>query len=349
MGLMGSGILKGLGVTLRHFISTYAEDIKYMLNKSGVQQPRPLRRQSPKNRGMVTVEYPKERLPLPENFRYVPFLVNDTAKDEIKCTSCGICAKVCPPQCIWIVRTEDPVTKRPVPQPKEFFIDTTVCMNCGYCAEFCPFDAIKMDHDYELAYYAQDMPHARLVEDKAQLLKPDTYHATIHPTDWARELADMAAEEEKKRAAAEAKAKADAAKVAAAAAGGAPAAAAKPAGASAPKPAGTPTPKPASAAPVKPTVADKPLPSNDDAKADSVNAEAAAPSSGHPAAPAAPGTPASAPASKPGTPAAPKESPKPEAPATAPEGNMPPANSPIDEQWAKDSDQPTGSEGDKKE
>ena len=96
---------------------------KYMLNKSGVQQPRPLRRQSPKNRGMVTVEYPKERLALPENFRYVPFLVNDTAIDEIKCTSCGICAKVCPPQCIWIVRTEDPVTKRPVPQPKDFFID----------------------------------------------------------------------------------------------------------------------------------------------------------------------------------------------------------------------------------
>jgi NADH-quinone oxidoreductase subunit I len=74
MGLLGTGILKGLGVTLRHFIDTYAEDLKYMLNKSGVQQPRPLRRQSPKVRGLVTVEYPKERLPLPENFRYVPFL-----------------------------------------------------------------------------------------------------------------------------------------------------------------------------------------------------------------------------------------------------------------------------------
>jgi NADH-quinone oxidoreductase subunit I len=309
MGLMGTGILKGLGVTLRHFISTYAEDIKYMLNKTGVQQPRPLRRQSPKNRGMVTVEYPKERLPLPENFRYVPFLVNDTAADEIKCTSCGICAKVCPPQCIWIVRTEDPVTKRPVPQPKDFFIDTTICMNCGYCAEFCPFDAIKMDHDYELAYYASDLPHARLVEDKAQLLKPDTYHATIHPTDWARELADKAAEEEKKRAAAEAKAKADAAKAAAAATGGAaPAGPAKPAGAPAPKP---PAPRP-------PAPAAKPAPSNDEAKADAANAEAAAPASGPTPAPA------------------PKPSPKPSAPATAPEGNLPPANSPIDEQAAKD-------------
>ena len=24
-------------------------------------------------------------------------------------------------------------------------------MNCGLCAEYCPFDAIKMDHDYEIA------------------------------------------------------------------------------------------------------------------------------------------------------------------------------------------------------
>jgi NADH-quinone oxidoreductase subunit I len=202
MGLMGSGILKGMGVTLRHFIDTYAEDLKYMLNKSGVQQTRPLRRQSPKAKGLVTVEYPKERLPLPENFRYVPFLVNDTTLDEIKCTSCGICAKVCPPQCIWIVRTEDPVTKRPIPQPNNFFIDTTICMNCGYCAEFCPFDAIKMDHDYELSYYPEQQPEMRLIEDKNMLLKPDTYHASIHPTDWARELEAKAAEEEKKRAAA---------------------------------------------------------------------------------------------------------------------------------------------------
>jgi len=234
MGLLGTGILKGLGVTLRHFIDTYAEDLKYILNRSGVQQPRPLRRQSPKARGLVTVEYPRERLPLPENFRYVPFLVYDTEKKDDKCTSCGICAKVCPPQCIWIVRTEDPVTKRPVPQPKEFYIDTTICMNCGYCAEFCPFDAIKMDHDYELSYYPHQEPHARLVHDKAELTKPDTYHASIHPTDWHRELEDRAAEEAKKKAAAEAKAKADAAKAAGGSTGPSaaapkPAAAAKPA------------------------------------------------------------------------------------------------------------------------
>ena len=216
MGLLGSGILKGLGVTLRHFINTYAQDLKYMGKAAGLES-RPLRRQNPKNHGIVTVEYPKERLDLPENFRYIPFLVNDTTDDEIKCTSCGICAKVCPPQCIWIERTEDPVTKRPVPQPKDFHIDATICMNCGYCAEFCPFDANKMDHNYELSYYPAEQPGARLIPDKTGLLKPDTYHASIHPADWARELADKKADEAKKAAAAAAAAATAAAKAAAAA------------------------------------------------------------------------------------------------------------------------------------
>ena len=236
MAVLGTGILKGLGVTLRHFVNSYVEELKYLGRKAGAE-PRPLRRQSPKNRGLVTVEYPKERLPMPENFRYIPFLVRDSATGEDKCTSCGICAKVCPPQCIWIVRTTDPVTKRPVPQPKEFTIDATICMNCGYCAEFCPFDAIKMDINYELSDYGR---FKEMILDKARLTMPDTYHASIHPTDWARELADRAAEVEKKRQAEEAKAKAAAAK-AAAPSGAAPSArpAAKPAAAQdpeAPKP-----------------------------------------------------------------------------------------------------------------
>ncbi|MCL5995152.1 MAG: 4Fe-4S binding protein [Chloroflexi bacterium] len=214
MGLLGTGILKGLSVTLKHFFATYTEDLKYQGQKAGIE-PRPLRRQNPKNHGIMTVEYPNERIPMPENFRYIPFLVKDTEKNEDKCTSCGICAKVCPPQCIWIVRTEDPVTKRPVPAPKEFYIDTTVCMNCGYCAEFCPFDAIKMDHNYEITSM-HDRSH-ELVFDKDRLTMPDTYHATIHPSDWARELEEKAADEAKKKAAAEAKAAGDARKAAAAA------------------------------------------------------------------------------------------------------------------------------------
>jgi formate hydrogenlyase subunit 6/NADH:ubiquinone oxidoreductase subunit I len=114
----------------------------------------------------------------------VPFLVvnnpdHPTAPSEDWCTSCGICAKVCPPQCIWILRGEDPVTKRPIPEPEAFFIDIDICMNCGFCAEYCPFDAIKMDHDYELASYDRTANH---IFDKERLSKPFSYWKTIAPT-----------------------------------------------------------------------------------------------------------------------------------------------------------------------
>jgi NADH-quinone oxidoreductase subunit I len=54
-------------------------------------------------------------------------------------------------------------------------------MNCGLCAEFCPFDAIKMDHDYELASFHRD------VYDKTRLMKSARYYADIRPANAKRE------------------------------------------------------------------------------------------------------------------------------------------------------------------
>jgi NADH-quinone oxidoreductase subunit I len=118
---------------------------------------------------------------VPEEFRYIPFLLYEEQEDGTRlerCTSCGICAKVCPPQCIWITRTTDPETGRPVPEPEEFYIDVDICMNCGFCAEYCPFDAIKMDHDYELSVYNR---HAKNIYDKERLMKPVSYYCDIRP------------------------------------------------------------------------------------------------------------------------------------------------------------------------
>ncbi len=217
--MFGTGVLRGLGVTFKHLVASYVDDIAYLFRGGRYYNEKALaQRQGPKARGVFTVQYPEEKLPVPENFRYLPFLIYDTTANDDKCTSCGICAKVCPPQCIWIVRSNDPVTKRPVPQPAEFYIDMTICMQCGFCAEFCPFDAIKMDHDYEIATFER---FQTLVFDKQKLTKPDTYHAAIHPTDWAREqveLAEKAAKEAEKKRQAEEKARAAAAAKAAAAA-----------------------------------------------------------------------------------------------------------------------------------
>jgi len=185
----GMGILRGLGVTLKRFWETYWDDIVWWLRRDkrysseeGINH-----RMSINTRGIFTIQYPEEKLPVPEEFRFIPFLLyeeGENGEKQDRCTSCGICAKVCPPQCIWIVRTNDPNTGRPIPEPEEFFIDVDICMNCGFCAEYCPFDAIKMDHDYELAVYDR-IKHN--IYNKEKLSKPVSYYASIRPTNYARE------------------------------------------------------------------------------------------------------------------------------------------------------------------
>jgi len=185
----GFGVLRGLWVTFKHFINTYVEDIKAGPKRYRTKEGIAARMDS-KVEGIFSIQYPEEKMTVPEEFRYIPFLVYEEGENGEKnqrCTSCGICAKVCPPQCIWIVRGEDPVTKRPIPQPEAFFIDIDICMNCGFCAEFCPFDAIKMDHDYELASYDRTGNH---IYDKQKLSKPYSYWYGIAPTTATEEAAD---------------------------------------------------------------------------------------------------------------------------------------------------------------
>ena len=203
--MYGKGILKGLSVTWKRFWDTYTEDISWMLRgKKRYNTEEGIRHRSSKDtKGIFTVQYPEEQLIVPEEFRYVPFLVYDEGADgkkEIRCTSCGICSKVCPPQCIWIVRTNDPSTGRPVPVPTDFYIDMDICMNCGFCAEYCPFDAIKMDHEFDIASYQRN------VYNLEKLIKPASYYAGIRPENYTREEEARKAKEAAKAAKAEASA-----------------------------------------------------------------------------------------------------------------------------------------------
>lgn len=198
--MYGKGLIKGLGVTLKHFVETYVEDIRWLGRGRYFNEETIEARQSADTRGIFTVQYPEEKLPVPEEFRYIPFLLYEEDENGLKqdrCTSCGICAKVCPPQCIWIVRSNDPDTGRPIPEPTNFFIDIDICMNCGLCAEYCPFDAIKMDHDYELASYDRFQEH---IFDKEKLSKPVSYYAGIRPQNYGREEAIRAEKEAAKAA-----------------------------------------------------------------------------------------------------------------------------------------------------
>jgi NADH-quinone oxidoreductase subunit I len=218
--MFGSGLITGLGITLKHMLDTFADDrkatpsryadsIKLSNNRRIIEQP-------VSQEGLLTIQYPEEKRLLPERFRYIPMLIWDTQTGEDRCTACGICAKVCPPQCIWIVRDSD-ANGKPVARPAEFYIDAAVCMSCSFCVEFCPFDAIKMNHDFELAVYDR---YPQLVYDKAELTVPVEYYAALWPTQYAAEEEARRKEAEEKAAQEAAKAKAAAAKAAAQSDGG---------------------------------------------------------------------------------------------------------------------------------
>jgi NADH-quinone oxidoreductase subunit I len=197
--MYGTGLAKGLMLTLHHFIESYVDDVRYGFRKYAPSTDNFEIRQGTKGKGVLTVQYPEEKVAVPERFRFVPFLVvedddHPTRAGKDWCTSCGICSKVCPPQCIWIVRSNDPDTGRPVPEPEAFFIDIDICMNCGFCAEFCPFDAIKMDHDYEMAAYDRTTHH---IHDKARLSKPVSYWRSIAPTRAYEEMLERGTWEHK--------------------------------------------------------------------------------------------------------------------------------------------------------
>ena len=212
--MFGTGLLKGLGITLKHALDTFRDDQQGVPSRYQdsiiLDKRRRIIEQPIEQEGLLTIQYPEEKRLLPERFRYIPMLIWDTAKNEDLCTACGICAKVCPPQCIWIVRDID-ANGKPVARPAEFYIDAAVCMSCSFCVEFCPFDAIKMNHDFELAVYDR---YPQLVYDKAELTVPIEYYAALWPTQYEAEEEKRRQEAAAERAKAEAKERAAAEKAA---------------------------------------------------------------------------------------------------------------------------------------
>ena len=127
---LGQGILKGMALTLKHFIS----------------------------RPNITVQYPEERLVNSRRIRGC-----DMVWDQERCTACCTCAKSCPQGNISIETKVRPDNTR---EAIAFEIDHGRCMFCGLCVESCPFDAIHMGRNYERATYKRD----NLVEPKEKLL-----------------------------------------------------------------------------------------------------------------------------------------------------------------------------------
>jgi NADH-quinone oxidoreductase subunit I len=199
--MFGLGLLKGLGVTMRHFVVSFLYDRKPW--EPRYSQEWLEKHQAIEGKGLFTVQYPEQKRKISENFRFLPMLIYEEKPEEPRCTACGICARVCPPQCIWIERATDE-KGRPMARPAGFWIDATICMSCGYCAEYCPFDAIKMNQEHEITTPDRDRD---LFFNLQRLLHSVEYYAQIHPTDFQQEEAERRAKEEAKRKAAEAKEK----------------------------------------------------------------------------------------------------------------------------------------------
>ncbi|MER6607203.1 NADH-quinone oxidoreductase subunit I [Streptomyces sp. NPDC000927] len=123
MAVPGSGLAKGLAVTLRTM-----------------------------TRKNVTAQYPDVQPELPPRSRGVIALF------EENCTVCMLCARECPDWCIYIDSHKETVPAA-APGGRErsrnvldrFAIDFSLCMYCGICIEVCPFDALFWSPEFEYA------------------------------------------------------------------------------------------------------------------------------------------------------------------------------------------------------
>ncbi len=100
----------------------------------------------------VTVQYPEERIELPERTRGVIALL------EENCTVCMLCSKECPCWCIYIEghKVTQPGKRKPVNELDRFAIDYGLCMYCGICVEVCPFDALHWSPYFEYNSYTYE-------------------------------------------------------------------------------------------------------------------------------------------------------------------------------------------------
>jgi NADH-quinone oxidoreductase subunit I len=86
-------------------------------------------------------------------FRGLHALVRDPSTGREKCIACGLCAAVCPSQCIYIYTAEEPETGRKVAERYE--IELLRCVYCALCVEACPVGAVALTEHYEYSAYSR--------------------------------------------------------------------------------------------------------------------------------------------------------------------------------------------------
>jgi len=104
--------------------------------------------------GTATLQFPHEKIPVPDHGRY-------KLHNEIDdCIVCDKCAKVCPVNCIEIVPIKSPEvigeTSDGTPRrlyAEKFDIDMAKCMFCGLCTTVCPTECLTMTSEYDYSTF----------------------------------------------------------------------------------------------------------------------------------------------------------------------------------------------------
>ena len=135
--------LKGLLLT---FISTV----------NGFRQP--VTRQYPSTGNLLK----RKAAPTPVQPRFMgfPALTWDGEVGEPFCTSCMVCIRNCPTQCMSSNMIDNPLQQEGKSHRRKivdtFEINLNRCILCGICVEVCNFDAIVMSHEHEMSTYQRN-------------------------------------------------------------------------------------------------------------------------------------------------------------------------------------------------
>ena len=116
---------------------------------------------NPKN--VVTRQYPEEPHQSMAGFRGLHALVRESSTGREKCIACGLCAAVCPSQCITMYTGENAEGKKVA---ERYEIDVLRCVFCAFCVEACPVGAIVLTEHYAYSDYSREA----FIMDKEKLL-----------------------------------------------------------------------------------------------------------------------------------------------------------------------------------